>query len=194
MKTELVYQDDKIQIFIASLPTNEENISLLNPDDLTAYKKISSQSRKMEFLGVRLLLHHAGIQGKISYQNKKPILSGDLNLSISHNKTHVAVGLSKIACGIDIEHIGARVLRIQSRFLTDFEMQLAGSDLVRNSLMWSAKEAAYKLDNSLIDFKQDMEILELDEDKQIVKMRCSQNERILHFRIFNDNVICWITA
>lgn len=192
MKTELVYQDDSIQIFIAALPTNEEKISLLNSEDIDAYHKIKSQSRKMEYLGVRLLLHHTGIQAKLSYQNKKPILSNKLNISISHNKTHVALAVSDKACGVDIENIGARVLRIQERFLSENEIQLAGNDCLKNSLMWSAKEAAYKLDNSLVDFKQNMEVFELNDDKQIIKMKTFLGERMLHFRVLNDNVICWV--
>lgn len=74
-----------------------------------------------------------------------------LHLSISHTRGYAVVGVSEAhPIGIDIERLGDKVERVVSKFLTDEELALAyGLDNARLALhlLWSAKEAAYKLIN-----------------------------------------------
>lgn len=114
----------------------------------------------------RLLGTMLGIEGEVSYSylpSGAPYLPThpELYLSLSHTKTHVAVALEHHhPIGLDIERHGTRVERVVPRYLLP-EEQAALSDhphrLRDLHLLWSAKEAAYKLvhpaSESLLSFR-----------------------------------------
>lgn len=83
-----------------------------------------------------------------------PYLPGEgmPHLSISHTEGYVAVALSEHQpIGIDIERIGHQVERVAPRFLSQRELSTLPRELTAQRiavhLLWSAKEAAYKLIN-----------------------------------------------
>lgn len=119
--------------------------------DLSRFK---SDSRKLEFLSVRILLREmlqmlgcseAQIQrvGDIGHNSVgKPLLKG-YNISVSHTKGYAALILSKAReVAVDIEYYSDRVKRIASKFLRKDEK---ASDLDALLVHWCSKETIYKL-------------------------------------------------
>lgn len=92
-------------------------------------------------------------------------------LSISHTEGFAMVGISGQPLGVDIERIGRQVQRVQSRFVHDREYRILQAQRIDATLalciLWSAKEAAYKLTNppngSLLSFCLEPNILTLEQ-------------------------------
>ncbi|MDO4692442.1 MAG: 4'-phosphopantetheinyl transferase superfamily protein [Porphyromonadaceae bacterium] len=115
-------------------------------------------------------------------------------ISVSHSGTHVLFGSSPHApLGVDIEELGEQVPRVRSRFCSNEEYKLleaTGSPLIALHLLWSAKEAAYKLINppskSLHTFKltglhtpDDTSYsltLEIIDDKELIQVEAMHTE------------------
>ena len=79
----------------------------------------------------------------------KPSLPGHpYSISISHTKNFVGVLLSASAsCGIDLEILHPRILKIADRFLSDEEKRFMppNQPLPYLYVMWGAKEVLYKI-------------------------------------------------
>jgi len=127
--------------------------------------QITSESRKKEWLTVRVLLKEMlGEEKEILYTSSgKPYLSDNTyQISISHTKGFVAVALhSEMKTGIDIEHISPRIHKIRSRFMNENEEVNLNKEHEETHLLlhWSAKESMFKmLDEQDVDFKTDLHI------------------------------------
>ena len=138
------------------------------PETLLPFlNKSKSESRKAEWLAVRLLLRDLiGTETVISYNDcGAPYLPDSPNfISISHSKGFAAVILSPDKpVGIDIEYISERVHRIKSRFLNEVELKLLGNHPTTNDLLicWSAKETAFKMTaQKSADLQKDIQIID----------------------------------
>ncbi|HTL81578.1 MAG TPA: 4'-phosphopantetheinyl transferase superfamily protein [Bacteroidia bacterium] len=105
--------------------------------------------RKSQWLAVRLLLHALVPGEKIRYDDDgKPWPKNTEHfISVSHSGPLVAIMLSDLPCGIDIEHIRPKIDRIAPRFLSEAELRSAMTEPVTERLhvYWCVKEAAYKM-------------------------------------------------
>lgn len=130
-------------------------LQLLNPSDeeLERYHHFKNDSRKKEWLAVRLLLQQMkGDHAGISYtKNGKPeLLNASGNISISHSSGFVAIYCHpNLHPGVDIEFITRNVERASGKFLSKQELQDCsfGNQLSNKDLMlrWCAKEAVFKM-------------------------------------------------
>ena len=154
-------------IAISPIRFSAEELSKLlnNKNWYTSVRERKSESRKQEWLSVRLLLKEIlGEEKEIIYcESGKPKLKDQsYNLSISHTKGYIAIILNKNKyVGIDIERISNRVYNIRSRFLNKKEEAGISSlnELAHLLLHWSAKETLFKvLDENDIDFKTQLHI------------------------------------
>ena len=86
---------------------------------------------------------------KINYDtNGKPFLPGsEYKISISHSNKLVAIQLSKIHAGVDIQQIGKKIERIAEKFMSERELiSLKGNNQVEQlHVYWGAKEVLYKI-------------------------------------------------
>ncbi|MDH6354629.1 4'-phosphopantetheinyl transferase [Dysgonomonas sp. PH5-45] len=128
-----------------------ELLSILGDDfteKSTLWPGLSAQ-RVLERLAVRSLLKQLlGKNVEIQYTpSGKPYLPDNEkmpNISISHTKGYVAVLLSGTKGGIDIEQITNKVIRIESKFISEEESIIPENKLTHLLLHWSAKETMYK--------------------------------------------------
>lgn len=117
-------------------------------------KKYKNESRKSEFLSVRVLLHEMLLMvgyteaqiskiGEIRHNEVgKPLLKG-FYISISHTKGYVALVISKAReVAVDIEYLSDRVRRVAPKFLRKDE---AADGLDSMLVHWCCKETVYKL-------------------------------------------------
>ncbi len=117
---------------------------------LAGMEHIRSTARRMEKWAERVLLSFWYGSGVVLEHrpNGAPYVAGAADvMSISHTGCHLAVARSAAAMGIDIEQRSPRALRLTRRFLDAREAawvqaQACAEDAA--TLLWSAKEAAYK--------------------------------------------------
>jgi phosphopantetheinyl transferase len=130
-----------------------ELLSLLTQTPATFLfpEKIHTESRKTEWLAVRVLLKELlGEETVIAYHaSGAPYLpEKDLWISISHTKGYVAVLLlDKPPAGIDIEYRANRILNVRSRFISpeeDVHIDPA-NEATHLLIYWCAKEALFKM-------------------------------------------------
>ncbi|MDR0844639.1 MAG: 4'-phosphopantetheinyl transferase superfamily protein [Tannerella sp.] len=127
-----------------------------------------SDSRKSEWLAVRLLLKELCVNATIAYHDSGvPYLpDSEYRISISHTKGYAAIllGLDK-PVGIDIEYRSERIHKIKTRFLNEKELSVLGENPETTVLLvcWSAKETAFKMmEQKVADLQNDIHILEFD--------------------------------
>lgn len=128
----------------------------LAPEDIAAYDAVSSESRRREFLTVRVMA--ASVLGQSVYHrdNGAPFLSGDSRrISFSHTSGFVAMALDRKPVGVDVEVLSRDVSRVADRVFTGEERAVAD-----DVTLWCAKEAVYKAcGREGVDFRRDIRIL-----------------------------------
>lgn len=129
--------------------------------------RFTSDSRKSEWLAVRLLLKHLlGCETTIAYhETSVPYLpESPYHISISHTKGYAAVILGEQPVGIDIEYRSSRINRIKFRFMNEEEFTRLGElDTEQLLICWSAKETAFKLmQERVVDLQTDLHVVSFD--------------------------------
>lgn len=111
-------------------------------------ENISSEVRRKEFLSVQRLLNEAGSKApRLSYTpTGKPELSNGEYISISHSFPFAAVFIANRPVGVDIEQLRPKIVPISSKFVSEQDQKAVPALSVKNlTILWCAKEAAYKL-------------------------------------------------
>ncbi len=134
---------------------NESVAQLLEMVNLTikeqeVFNGFKSESRKKEFLAVRLLLQQNFDHNVLicHNQNGKPLLkNSNYHISITHTKNYAAIFLSAYGeTALDMEYLSDRVEKIVSRFLSDKEQQHIVSEnrILHLYQYWCTKECLIK--------------------------------------------------
>jgi phosphopantetheinyl transferase len=134
-------------------------------EEKVAFQKIKNETRKQEFLTVRLLLQKLlGKKTEISYnEHRKPrIKNKNLNISISHCSGLAVVLVSDNRAGIDVENRYRNTEKVAPRFLSEKEINETKNSpepSLTRILYWCAKEAAFKFsEHPGIEFKTQIQI------------------------------------
>lgn len=180
-----------------------EDKAHLSAADVKLYDKISNETRKKEWLAVRILLNEVlGFWPNISYmETGKPILNNHTrHLSISHSKEMVGILLSTSPyAGIDIEKTSRNIDKVLNRFLSGKELKKieTGSNPYRKIIHWCAKEAIFKsVNESNIDFLNQIKIEKIMEDGTIHGKFSSAKKQFdidLNYMIVDEHMIVWTT-
>ena len=167
MKHEvIVIGDAKIMVWelTESIESLKEQL-ILSDSDKTAFNKIASDKRKLEFLSIRVALKSLlGKEIQIEYDSEgKPHLSDQsYHISISHSNKWIAVmAHTSRNVGIDIECPSDKIQKLYQRFLSITEQtELSnGKDIRQLLLAWSGKEALYKIiGREAVDFANQLRI------------------------------------
>ena len=146
------------------------NESLSALQNMTKEKsKIKNLNKQKEFYASRILIENLCKSFNIRYygiikkDSGKPYLKNRTeNISISHSFPYVTGILNKEKkCGIDIEKIQKKILKINHKFLSKSELNKVKNNTKKNTIYWSAKESLYKLKGEFLSFKNDIKIIEL---------------------------------
>ncbi len=146
------------------------NESLSALQNMTKEKsKIKNLNKQKEFYASRILIENLCKSFNIRYygiiknDSGKPYLKNRTeNISISHSFPYVAGILNEEKkCGIDIEKIQKKILKINHKFLSKSELNKVKNNTKKNTIYWSAKESLYKLKGEFLSFKNDIKIIEL---------------------------------
>lgn len=183
----------------------EENTVLCDAD-IQKYNSFKNESRKKQWLAIRLLLSKLSTDTNYIIQNNEnqaPCLN-KLNkyISISHTQNYAAITLGSSAeTGIDIEKISSRILKVKDKFISkeEFTFINPSKDFTEQlTLIWSAKEALYKsFRTGNLDFKTNLLIKpfilkQKDElTGWIIKDKIRKKYK-LEYEFFNDHI--WVCA
>ena len=125
---------------------------VLDPGDEKIYAAIRNATRKIQWLGCRMLLSSflQTREIRIHYNEfgKPSLINSSAKISLSHSGGYSAAILSTTySAGIDLEEVRKRIARVADRFLSEDELSIAfGEDrLEKLTLFWCVKEAVYKI-------------------------------------------------
>ncbi|MDR2937299.1 MAG: 4'-phosphopantetheinyl transferase superfamily protein [Rikenellaceae bacterium] len=102
------------------------------------------------------------------------------HISVSHTGDYVALYYSPLPCGIDLERTARDFSKAAPRFLSVAEKDvLCNEDPFSLSLVWCAKEAAYKLARRpALDFSADIFLKALDRESRTMLIALSDGTEI----------------
>ncbi len=143
---------------IALWSINETEVELLkqlNPADEERNKLLAfkHETKRLEWLSARLVVRKLASHMSIDYdgifknENGKPILkNASAELSISHSYPYVAAVIDyHLDVGIDIEQPKEKLKLIAHKFSSKKELEYSKNDITKLCVIWSAKEALYKI-------------------------------------------------
>jgi len=120
-----------------------------NKIKLNQLLEFTNEKRKAEWMTIRYLLLqiHDELDDIIYDKHGKPhFINSNSQLSISHSHDMVAVSIhEKNACGIDIQLISNKIIRIKQKFLNINEQSETKNDPEELTIYWSCKEALFKI-------------------------------------------------
>ncbi len=133
---------------------------LLRVTETEAYAKLNHELRKREWLGARILLKAMELSTDLSYtENGKPFYLNGPKISLTHSRDFIAIITHPTSeVGIDVQEIVEKVARIKHRFCNAKELEWAKTT-EEFTLIWSAKEAVFKIKEKNVNFKEDILVL-----------------------------------
>lgn len=201
---EIIQNDSKVLVGTGQVSEYDEDIHAISEGlfDKDEFEQISNTKYRKQWLSARKLASECGklISESNLILNKKqtgrPFLYGsDLQISLSHNPKNTAVIFSKNACGIDIEVIRDKIIRIEKKFLSESELQQFSGKANELTLLWSAKESLYKmLDTPGIIFKEEFHTLSVNSRsvEMNIKLRNGFHRIIdIPYMFFEDQVLTY---
>jgi phosphopantetheinyl transferase len=154
--------------------------------------QIKSQKRKLEILAVSALLEKMCGNVKLDYNKYgAPILDNNKKISISHSKKLVAIIVSELKTGIDIEIISKRLLKIKDKFISKCDnINYSQEDL---TIAWSTKECIFKWhQKGNISFKDDILIKSINHSSKKIEVSFDKNLFILNFLKINNHFLVYV--
>ena len=148
------------------------------------WKNYRNNKRRHQILATRLLAHELCSKNDIK-QNEfgKPyLISGTDFISISNDNNYIALLLSNHPCGIDLQSVNTKILKIASKFQNKNDF-IQNNKIQELTQLWAAKEAMYKVYGTpTILFKQHLTIEQKSSNEFIgfcahphIKFQCKIN-------------------
>ncbi len=116
---------------------------------------IKNKKRLNEIISTHYLLYKILKSKPQIYYNKKGkpyIKDKPFHISISHSGKRITIGISEKQIGVDIQKTDNRLVKISHKFVNARDKETLGFNINSLTLIWSAKEAVYKLDNNQVKF------------------------------------------
>lgn len=155
--------------------------------DVSSTNDYLSELRKKQWIAVRIICKSQVPDSRISYEeNGRPCLD-KFKLSISHSHEYVAVSINNISdTGIDLQIIDKKILKVYHKFVRDDEDYWVNKDLTNATIVWSIKEAMYKLYGDCSPyFKRDYKVSK-EGDSYVCTMIYKQEEIIRQVVVYTN--------
>ena len=178
--------------------TAEQLVEKLQLDEAEKEKlrQLSKGKRTLHWLATRVLLRYLLQTDQYihcpSDANGKPYLPDyPYKISLTHSFEYAGVMLStKGDCGIDLELIMEKVIRIKEKFLKPEELQFiqTNHEVLQLYACWCAKEAVYKLQgNKGVSFLDNMTIRPFKYKPQgVMLLDLTKNGEITTFEVYYE--------
>lgn len=153
------------RIIVWKISESEEELASMieNKDHLEEIRNRKAESNRKQYLATRIILEEEGLDNQLKKDiNGKPQLKNGF-ISITHDSSFVAVMIADYQCGIDLQSISKKVLRIKHKFFDENDLMIESDELLGLTIAWSLKEAIYKIHGDpLVYFREHMRILSKD--------------------------------
>lgn len=172
------------------------------------HREVTHPHKRLQHLAGRFLLQY--LFPDFPYKliqiadTRKPYLPDErYHFSISHCGDYAAAIVSSTnRVGVDVEEPVVKILNIQNKFLSDKEREqfldeFKTPDFRLPTLFWSAKESVFKwYGNGGVDFRQHIQLFNLQEEKQTIDCFFAKNESdlVIHYRHFDGLVLAWVVS
>lgn len=178
--------------------TAEELLSKLQLDESeqSRLQNLSKGKRTLHWLATRVLLRYLLQTDEFIYcpsdDNGKPYLPDyPYKISLTHSYEYAGVMLStKGECGMDLEIVKSKVLRIKEKFLKPEELAFIQSDneILQLYACWCAKEAVYKLQgNRGVSFLDNMTIKPFNYEAQgVMTLELVKDNMTTSFQVYYE--------
>jgi len=187
--------------------TSDKLLEVFSPEEIADpdFQKYTYEKRKVEWLASRLMLKQLiGADFKISYsETGKPILRHNKykQLSISHSRNFAVIFVHESRdIGIDIESLTRNYKSIEKRYLSDAELLQVNQNPILQCLYWCAKEAIFKLvPDQGVEFREQILVSPFNPETEncfpaTFISNNQQTEYQLHYIIFSDHGMVWVTS
>lgn len=135
--------------------TEEEFLEVIPEKNsaLNILKQFKSLVKRLEWLAARHTVQKLCPELGIEYQgiDKNPegkplLINSKAEISLSHSYPYVCAIIDKeLEVGIDVEQPKEKIKKIAYKFLSDEELVYCNGCLTMQCILWSAKEAMYKI-------------------------------------------------
>lgn len=166
----------------------EMNLNTTVPDYIEA--------RQKQILVMRILHKMIAPETEIRYEpTGKPVLYPHGHISFSHSTHHIVVYKSANACGVDLEQLNERVLRIRHKYINETEQKYLTSESVDDLIrLWSAKEAMFKVyGRDGVFLRNNIFVEQLSAGGCIAKLVDGDVEmmRQIPFKVIDNMILAW---
>lgn len=165
-----------------------EALLRFTPSDQTEYENLVHEKRRREWLASRLALRNGlGIIAEVHYYpSGQPYLpSASLALSLSHCLPLAGVVIHPATAGMDIQHTDEKLLRIGAKFASTQELNDAensGDALNYLTILWTIKEAVYKVYGSQLPFADGIHVSRFDLQPHVHQVQVHRlNRSVVHY-------------
>ncbi|MBC7411625.1 MAG: 4'-phosphopantetheinyl transferase superfamily protein [Bacteroidia bacterium] len=163
------------------------------------FNTIGANLRMQQSVACKLLINEFISNDDIIYINKKPTVI-NTHISLSHTNHYAYVIHTHSECGLDVELISEKALRIKLKFCNPQELLLFKKyNFTENelyTLLWCAKEAIYKRYNDGYSFVNDIKISTIDKVNQEITAQINTpatNENCtVYYLLHNNKFIAYV--
>ena len=137
---------------------------ILNEKSQIRLASMKSEMHQRGFLSVRKLLQEAGFSDHdLDYDSfGKPHLNNGKHISITHSHYFSAIIISNENCGIDMEMLREKIIKIAPKFIQSENAFLDDNSpdyIQKLTIIWGIKEAIFKIRNEVgISFKDNISV------------------------------------
>lgn len=166
--------------------------SNITAEDIASASRFQNERRRTEHLAWRRVVRRElGRNVRISYDSvgAPRVDVENIHLSVAHGAGYVAIALSDERVGVDIEALDRNFGRVGSRIMSE-EERLLSSDKNWGAMVWSSKEALYKLyGKEGLDLCYDIHILNYDSDTRQLRASIENRRAIVEVAIHNEDSV-----
>jgi 4'-phosphopantetheinyl transferase len=192
--------DNNIHLAVWQITESHNELQAMLPSTILTdaeLASISNEQKQIEFFCSRLTIRHLAKHLGIKYlgikkdEYGKPYLVGsDWQMSLTHTANYVAAVMHPTnALGMDMEKPSDKIRRIAKKVFSEKEIIDAEDDLEKLCILWSAKEALYKLyGKRQVFFIEHLMISEFKKNATEITGRLKINDLDENYRIFIENI------
>ena len=194
-----IEEDEEIRI--ALYPINKAKFldpSFLPNRDRERFETIHHPEKKAEFLSSRFCLHYLIPDYNLTYADRRPILLNRGHISLSHGRLWAGAAFSlEKRIGLDVEEKRDKLMRISHKFIREDEKAfMENAEEYKCQIIWSAKEAMYKLwKHGDVLFKEQLKVHPFEKKKiGVTKGEIMKEEHIncnIHYRDLPSSILVY---
>lgn len=148
--------ENGVHLALWQITESHDELQAMLPSEILTDAELANihhPQKQIEFFCSRLCINYLTDKLNLNYlgikkdEYGKPFLVGcNWQMSLTHSLKYVAVVMhAHKPLGVDIEKKTEKLLRIKNKYLSAEELAFANDDIGKLTILWSAKEALYKL-------------------------------------------------